>query len=394
MTGYTVKLPTGLKVRGHSIQAKASVTIEENGKKKELRPTKSFPFVDEKTSNKEDNFIEAKEKAYMWKKETEDALRLGKELIIPQKKEMTLEEGADFTYNMKWSSNKNPETPLTNVKILTKFFGAKVKLKDIDGAEMIKFVQHRIAQGKADGTINRQLTALSTIMKCCFADGKFSADGRVPPKLPLRKEYEQRIRYWSIEEEQIFRAECEQRGDSYILVGDAVLLSLRGGLRQGEVLALEVRDIWDEPEAMDGQGVMHITLPAPMTKSSKTRNVTIMGACRQMMLNRIAGLNQTDRPFAELSKDMLQHRFNTIKGHMGLGRDEGFIFHACRHTCLTRLSERGMQPRAIQIWAGHSDLKTTQRYIHPSKLAMELGGSMMASYDVTPSEPNKLSLVR
>ena len=79
---------------------------------------------------------------------------------------------------------------------------------------------------------------------------------------------------------------------------------------------------------------------------------------------------------------------------MGLGRDEGFIFHTCRHTCLTRLSERGMQPRAIQIWAGHTDLKTTQRYIHPSKLAMELGGSMMASYDVTPSEPNKLSLVR
>jgi integrase len=85
---------------------------------------------------------------------------------------------------------------------------------------------------------------------------------------------------------------------------------------------------------------------------------------------------------------------------MGLGKDEQFIFHVCRHTNLTRLSEQGMQPKAIQEWAGHQDLKTTMRYIHPSKLHLESGANMMSMYDFTPKtfvEPtiknDKLSLV-
>ena len=87
---------------------------------------------------------------------------------------------------------------MTNAKILIKFFGKHVKLKDIDGEAILNFKDHRRNVDQvADATINRQLTALTTICKTCFADGYFSNDGRVPPKAHLSKEFETRVRYWT-----------------------------------------------------------------------------------------------------------------------------------------------------------------------------------------------------
>ena len=389
-----VELPKGISIRGNSLVAKLSVTIDGG----EIRKSKAFPFFDDPQSNKQDNILVAKKKAIMWKAETTEAYTLGKEVSVDQTKEMTLEEGADYTYTKIWAGNKCPDTPMTNIRICSRFFGSKVLLKDISGIAMNEFIQMRRDLGKADSTINRQITSLSTVIKTCWRDGYYSKDGKIPPKMPLSKEYNQRNRYWTSEEEYLFYDECKQRGDNYIIVADMVLLSMRGGLRRGEVFGLEVRDCFDDPV----KEMMHITLPAPMTKSNQTRNVTVMGMCRKMMLNRMVGLSQSETIFGQhLTIHGLTHRFNTIKGKMGLGLDDQFIFHVVRHTNLTRLSEKGMQPKSIMEWAGHQDLKTTMRYIHPSKLHLESGANMMSMYDLEPKKTeeksiknNQLSLVK
>ena len=123
---------------------------------------------------------------------------LGKDIKIETRKEYTLEQGVDYTYKQRWIGNKNPDTALTNAKILMKFFGTNVKLKDIDGEAILKFKDHRRDVDRvADATINRQLTCLTTICKTCFNDGYFSNDGKVPPKAHLSKEFESRVRYWT-----------------------------------------------------------------------------------------------------------------------------------------------------------------------------------------------------
>lgn len=38
-----------------------------------------------------------------------------------------------------------------------------------------------------------------------------------------------------------------------------------------------------------------------------------------------------------------------------------------RHTAATRAAEAGADPLSLQKLLGHSELKTTQRYVHPSK---------------------------
>ena len=45
--------------------------------------------------------------------------------------------------------------------------------------------------------------------------------------------------------------------------------------------------------------------------------------------------------------------------------------HVLRHTFCSHLAMRGAPARAIQELAGHSDLRTTQRYMHLSPAALD-----------------------
>ena len=182
-----MKLPKGLLLRGNSIQAKASVTIDG----KEQRPTKAFKFVEVKKVQTDKTLVEAIADASKWRAETIDALTLGKDIKVETRKEYTLEQGVEYTYKQRWMGNKNPDTAMVNATILMRFFGKNIKLKDIDGEAILKFKDHRRDVDQvADSTINRQLTCLTTICKTCFADGYYSNDGRVPPKAHLSKEFE------------------------------------------------------------------------------------------------------------------------------------------------------------------------------------------------------------
>ena len=379
MNTIQMELPKGLTLRGNSILAKVSVTVGENDSKEEKRSAKSFKFVDEKVNPKDLNIVEAREKALAWKREVTEAFTLGKEIMPTQQKVFTLQEASNYTYDKKWSGNKNPDTALVNVGLLTRFFGPKIKINEIDGLKINAFVSNRTNRDKvADGTVNRQLTALSTMLKTCWEDGYYDPDGKVPPKMPFRKEFQARERYITQEEEALFINYCERKG--YDVMKDIFILALRTALRREEMLSLLVRDVFD-----DGK-VAHVTASAVVTKNSKSRNITVRGQARDILLRNMRGKDMNEHVLGDVTIGQMRHWWDTIRGMMGLGNDKQFVFHITRHTCLSRLSSSGMQPRAIQQWAGHQHLTTTQRYLHPSRLELEQGSNFMAEYDT--KKPN------
>ena len=65
----------------------------------------------------------------------------------------------------------------------------------------------------------------------------------------------------------------------------------------------------------------------------------------------------------------LDHQHAAVRKLLKLPKT--FVVHSLRHTMLTRLGEAGVDAFTIMKAAGHSDIKVSARYVHPSPETME-----------------------
>jgi integrase len=161
----------------------------------------------------------------------------------------------------------------------------------------------------------------------------------------------------------------------------AIWLGGRAGLRMGEVLALEARDVdlatsrLFVRHAMSGNEV----LPP---KSGDERVVPLFpelaevlrGAMKSKLPRARVIINERGRT---PKRTAVLARFKVLLVKLGV---EPRSFHSLRHSFVTQLIRRGASVEAVRLLAGHSSLKVTERYVHATAddlaLAMaKLGGS-------------------
>lgn len=163
-----------------------------------------------------------------------------------------------------------------------------------------------------------------------------------------------------------------------------VLLGGEAGLRCGEMIGLEWRDvdvgkrqICVQRSSWNG----HVTSP----KGGQLRYVPLTfrlaAAFRDHRHLRSANvLCQDDgRP---LTRQMVQYRVRRASRRAKLPQNG---VHILRHTFCSRLAMLGAAPRAIQELAGHRDLGMTQRYMHLSPAALD---SAIRLLDQAPAVKN------
>lgn len=148
-----------------------------------------------------------------------------------------------------------------------------------------------------------------------------------------------------------------------------VLLGGEGGLRLGEMMALEWRDIDLQKrqitvERSDWKG--HVTT----TKGGRVRYVpmTVRLAAALMRHRNLRGkrvVYQDDG--TPLTQKIVQDDIGRAARRANVR--EGV--HILRHTFCSHLAMRGAATRAIQELAGHQNLTTTQRYMHLSPASVE-----------------------
>jgi integrase len=161
----------------------------------------------------------------------------------------------------------------------------------------------------------------------------------------------------------------------------AVLVSLATGVRQGELLRLEWKDIDFDKK----------TLTVLISKNTKRRSVHLpdpaIAALKELRRDGVVSLKQVfvDDDGEPADKFYLTFRWRKVRTAAGL---TDFRWHDLRHSCASYLAQNGASLVEIGAVLGHSSPSITAKYAHlvagkavtgADKLAEKLGKREKAS---------------
>jgi len=212
-------------------------------------------------------------------------------------------------------------------------------------------------------TVNNVLTVLGTLLRKAI---EWENLDRMPCKIEALDNPKKEMEFHDHAEYGRLLQSANDRGlDTYLMV----LLAGEAGLRLGEIVALE----WSDLDLQAGRLTVqrsdwrgHVTVP----KSNRTRWVPLSGLLGPALLQ--AQHRRSERVLC-LPDGSPITRDRVIKAIKRAQRDAGLRqgVHILRHTFCSHLAMGGAHVPMIQALAGHSDLSTTQRYMHVGAAARE-----------------------
>lgn len=256
----------------------------------------------------------------------------------------TLKDAYTLTWRLQWSSDKSSKTHAVNAGVILRAFGETTLLTEITTEAVTEVIFEWEEAGSSGSTINRKISALSTMLKAAADQGWLDK----VPKLPRRREGKHRIRWIDQAEEEKMLALADHLGLADLK--DFIVVAIDTGFRKSELLGLETRDF--------SQGLLH--LHAGATKNDHARAIPATDRVIHI-LNRRANMR---KPFGSLSVPSLRYQWSVLKSAMKLDDDPQFIVHTLRHTCASRLVQKGVPLAVVQKWMGHLNIQTTLRYAH------------------------------
>lgn len=301
--------------------------------------------------------------AETWESQTKLDLKHGRPVDMgedapEQTKGVTLSRLRDEALRHHWAGTKGYNTASKNSLSCVELLGADLPVTQVTTRRVEDMVIKMADAGNSDSTINRKLSALSTMLKYGMKHGYLSK----LPDMSRKREPEHRIRWLTDNEEAEALAYFEHVGNEDM--ADFTKLALDTGFRRGEMLRLQARDVAD--------GKVFIW----ESKARKPRSVPLTRRATAILGKRI---NRTEHPtdllFEGWTPDMIRYHWDRARHHMGLMSDPQMGIHVLRHTFCSRLAQRGVPMAAIKELAGHSSIVTTQRYVHmaPDNLRDAIG---------------------
>lgn len=309
--------------------------------------------------------VSSKSGAQRWAEDRERHL-LQHGLPRPKKEVPTLEEFAPrFIEGYAVANRQKPSGIAAKQTILKVHLLPTLGPKRLDAItnEDIQQLKHRLRE-KAPKTVNNVLTVLSVLLKRAI---EWDVIENMPCTIRLVRVAKPAMGFWDFDEYERLVEAANSSGRVSELI---VLLGGEAGLRCGEMIGLEWRDVDFVKrqlciERSEWRG--HVTVPkggrlrhVPMT----ARLAVALREHRHLRSRRV--LCQEDR--SPLTQDMVGDHVRRAARDAGVAVSGA---HRLRHTFCSHLAMRGAPARAIQELAGHQDLITTQRYMHLSQAAIE-----------------------
>lgn len=272
----------------------------------------------------------------------EEAISLGKALPDPEDcndgKAMTIAALLRKAGEKYWGNSKHGSENTSVINDIINFVGEQCPLSALNLEMIDELVSHWSKRGNANATINRKLSVISKATTYAYDRGWLAHK----PKIEWLKEGKGRMRFVTPEEEADMYRVLTQMG--YFEERDIFMFLIDTGLRVGELNRLRLSDLTDNK------------LSIWETKADHPRTVVLTKRAKDIY---VKYNGQLSIPYRRL----IRH-WNHMKCAMGLEHDDQFIPHCLRHTCASRLVQRGVPILVVQQWLGHKGIAMTMRYAH------------------------------
>jgi integrase len=278
----------------------------------------------------------------------------------------TLEQFADrFVDGHARANQQKPSGIATKEAILRVHLKPLLGSKRLDAVttEQVQRVKKHLATRKPK-TVNNVLTVLNMLLKKAV---EWEIIDRMPCTIRLLPVPKSSARFHDFADYERLVTASRELGELSEVI---VLLGGEGGLRCGEIAALEWRDIDLGKRQLcvqrsDWKG--HVTT----TKGGRLRHVPMTTRLADA-LRRVRHLKGSrvlcDSDGSAFTPKMVSDHVRRAARRAGLVHKG---VHVLRHTFCSHLAMRGAPARAIQELAGHQELGTTQRYMHLSPAALD-----------------------
>lgn len=277
----------------------------------------------------------------------------------------SLESALETAWRDRWSAQSSAKEKRYVVTRLQVEIG-DWPLHTVSYTRLMDYCKAKLA-GDSPATRNRKMSCVSTALREAVKRGEL----QLMPLVPHFTEAAIKDRYLSDEEERTVLEDLKRRGlaDAYGQPGTGdwiyfrvlVPFLLDTGLRLTEALNLTVGNV--------GREFSTITLASGTTKNGKGRTVPLTprasAALRAMLGLPLHG---------KVDANWAGRRWRTVMEATGI---EGVCLHTLRHTCASRLVQRGLDLYRVSKWLGHSSLEVTQRYAHLAADDLTAGAALL-----------------
>lgn len=250
-------------------------------------------------------------------------------------------------------------------RVFVRFVGERVPVREAFAQETIdRFVRHLIEERKlSDGSLNRYRSAVFVLAK------------RAGVPLPTWKRVREgkgRLRFLSEDEEALILQTLKLWG--LHREHDFVVFLVDTGARPfSEAAQVEWSDIISKSVMLYGR-------EGNGTKNGESRAVPLTTRALEAA-RRWKHLGEKG-PWSSLTKDHMRRVWDRLRAHLPQIADT--VLYTCRHTCASRLVQRGVDLRRVQLWMGHKNIQITLRYalLAPDHLldavaVLETGGARL-----------------
>lgn len=267
----------------------------------------------------------------------------------------TLHGALERTYKLHWARMRSATVMRNVVNLLQRQLGS-LHLYEVDYARLENYCQQCLTGGTKPATVNRRMSAIGKALKDAVNRGELA----VRPNIPHYAEDNLKERYLTIEEERAIldyiamQAQVETitlrlgAQSQWQYMHDLVVFLLDTGFRFSEAFAFTLTK--DGCADLTSGKTKSARRRVPLTPRALAAAKAFQQSQHHMHLKHLPG----KKPW-----DWVSHRFARATKSAGCS---DVSLHTLRHTCASRLVQKGIPIYVVSKYLGHSSVRVTERY--------------------------------